>query len=113
MAGEEIKKYTEILTTYDRWVREKGIKEVYLKMARGLPADKGKGIVRLDETSRKELGVNIGDKVDILGPRVATAIVEEADPEDAGKEIVRVEDKLREYIGVSLDVDVCLRKAVK
>ncbi len=87
---------------------------VELKVANAYNEDVGKGFARLDEETRKRLGVTAGDIVRISNardPKKATAaIVWRMRREDEGKEIVRIESLLRKNIGANIGDRVIVEK---
>ena len=109
----EVNKDVEILSMYERLMREKGLTEIYLQIGKDISEDVGQGIIRLDDTARRELRVNIGEKVDVIGPKISAGRVEEAMPNDIGKKVVRIDKKLREGGMVSIGIQVCIRKSIK
>ena len=108
----EVKKDVEILSMYERQMKEKGLAEIYLHIEKDISGDVGKSIIRLDEIARRKLSVNIGEKVDIIGPKISTGRVEEAMPQDIGKNVVRIDKKLRKYAMVSIGIHGCIRKSL-
>ena len=68
---------------------------IKLKVAEADQRDVGKGIVRIDESYREQLGLNVFDVVEIEGERTTSAIVGRAYPSDAGLDIVRMDGLIR------------------
>ena len=86
-------------------------KEIELRVVEALQNDVGKGIVRIDTQSRNELGVNVGDVVEIIGKRTTVAIVWKAHVEDEGLGIIRMDGTTRYNAKVSIGDKVRVRKA--
>ncbi len=85
--------------------------EVKLKVAEAYQKDLGKGIIRIDSKTMKELGVNEGDYVEIIGKRETVAMVDRALPADIGLRLIRMDGYLRRSAGVGVGEVVTLRKA--
>ena len=68
---------------------------VRLKVIEADQRDVGKGIVRIDEKFRDEIGVNIFDVVEINGERSTSAIVGRAYPQDEGLDVIRMDGLIR------------------
>ncbi|NJF24810.1 CDC48 family AAA ATPase [Thermococcus sp. Bubb.Bath] len=86
-------------------------KEVKLKVAPAHQRDVGRGIVRIDRRAMRELGVQSGDIVEIIGTKNTAAVVWPAYPEDEGLEVIRMDGTIRKNAGVGLGDEVTLRKA--
>ncbi|WP_048053493.1 CDC48 family AAA ATPase [Pyrococcus horikoshii] len=86
-------------------------KEIKLKVASAYQRDVGRGIVRIDRRSMRELGVSPGDVVEIIGTKNTAAIVWPAYPEDEGLGIIRMDGTIRKNAGVGLGDEVTIRKA--
>ncbi len=88
-------------------------KKITLKVAEAHQDDVGKGIVRLDTSIMKELGVSPGDVVEIAGEKTSVAIADRAYPADIGLKIIRM-DGLGRYnskAGVGEQVEVSKAEA--
>ncbi len=85
-------------------------REVILRVAEARARDVGRYIVRIDSQTMRELGVQPGDFVEIIGKRKAYAQVWPAPPEDEGKRIIRMDGILRQNAGVSIGETVKVRK---
>ncbi len=70
-------------------------KQIQLKVAEASQEDVYKGIVRLDASIMRELGIERGDVVMIKGNRETVAIADRAYPADVGQGIIRVDGILR------------------
>ena len=86
---------------------------VTLKVAEALQDEVGYGRGRLDTPTRNELGLSIGDIIEIHGRRrePTVAIVWRARTEDEGKGVVRIDGLLRNNAKVNLGDKVEVRKA--
>ncbi|MCX6651231.1 MAG: CDC48 family AAA ATPase [Methanomassiliicoccales archaeon] len=71
----------------------------------------GLGRARLDMKTRKELGVEVGDAVEITGKKLTAAKVFRAQQEDEGKDIVRIDGMIRSNAGVSIGERVTVARA--
>ncbi|WP_297487828.1 AAA family ATPase, partial [Thermococcus sp.] len=86
-------------------------REIKLKVASAYQRDVGRGIVRIDRRAMREIGVQTGDIVEIIGTKNTAAVVWPAYPEDEGLGIIRMDGTIRKNAGVSLGDEVTLRKA--
>ncbi|MDK2915420.1 MAG: transitional endoplasmic reticulum ATPase, partial [Thermococcaceae archaeon] len=86
-------------------------REVRLKVAPAHQRDVGRGIVRIDRRAMRELGVQSGDIVEIIGTKNTAAVVWPAYPEDEGLDIIRMDGTIRKNAGVGLGDEVTIRKA--
>ncbi len=85
--------------------------EVELKVAEALQNDVGRGIVRLDTSTRDKLGISTGDIVEVAGKKTTGAIVWRAYSEDEGLGIIRMDGIIRQNADVALGDKIKLRKA--
>ena len=76
-------------------VKEKD-KVIGLSVAEALPKDAGRGIVRLDPPEMAQIGVQVGDVVQVLGKRATAAKVMPTYPDDRGRGVVQMDGILRE-----------------
>ena len=90
-----------------------GEESITLKVAEALQDEVGYGRGRLDTVTRNELGLSIGDIVEIHGRRrdPTVAIVWRARTEDEGKGIIRVDGLIRNNAKVNLGDKVEVKKA--
>ncbi|MFH1125847.1 MAG: AAA family ATPase, partial [Candidatus Altiarchaeota archaeon] len=90
-----------------------GEKEVKLKLkvAEALQNDVGRGIVRLDSTAIKKLGLTTGDVVEITGKKITSAKVWLGHPQDEGQDIIRMDGMIRQNSTSSLGDKVTVKKA--
>ncbi|QDA31829.1 CDC48 family AAA ATPase [Thermococcus indicus] len=86
-------------------------REVKLKVASAYQRDVGRGIVRIDRKSMREIGVQSGDIIEIIGTKNTAAVVWPAYPEDEGLGIIRMDGTIRKNSGVGLGDEVTVRKA--
>ncbi len=88
---------------------------VKLKVSEALTTDVGRGIVRLDSRTRREMNVTSGDIVVIKGKRETGAIVWQAYNTDEGEEIIRMDGVIRQNAGVSVgdSIEVVKAKNIK
>ncbi len=73
--------------------------------------DVNKGIVKIDSTFMKQIDVNPGDVVEIVGERKTAAIVDRAYPGDIGLNIVRMDGNVRKNARTSIGEMVTIKKA--
>ena len=85
-------------------------KSISLKVSEALRADVGFGRARLNETTRRKLGIHLGDIVEIKGKKITGAIVWRARSEDNDREIIRVDSLIRNNTGTSLGERVIVSK---
>ncbi len=85
--------------------------EIKLKVMEAVQDDVNKGIVKIDSTFMKQVDVNPGDVVEIVGERKTAAIVDRAYPGDIGLNIVRMDGNVRKNARTSIGELVTIRKA--
>ncbi len=85
--------------------------EIKLRVAEALKRDVGRGIVRFDRKYQRELGVEPGDIVELIGERSTAAIVANAHPDDRGLDIIRMDGYIRRNAKVSIGDYVTVRRA--
>ncbi len=73
--------------------------------------DVNKGIVKIDSSFMKQIGVNPGDVVEIHGERTTAAIVDRAYPGDIGLNIIRMDGNIRRNARTSIGEMVSVQKA--
>lgn len=73
-------------------------------------SEAGYGRARMDGGSRRALGVELGDTVEIAGKRSVVAKVFKCDPEDEGREMLFIDGLTRTNAGVSVDENVTVRR---
>ncbi|MEM1528595.1 MAG: CDC48 family AAA ATPase [Desulfurococcaceae archaeon] len=75
---------------------------VKLRVAEAKSRDVGRKIARIDKEAMKRLGVEIGDFIEIVGPKGREVLkVWPAYPEDEGTGLVRIDGTVRKIIGAS------------
>ncbi|HUT27946.1 MAG TPA: CDC48 family AAA ATPase [Methanomassiliicoccales archaeon] len=88
------------------------VESVILRVAKAQQqSDAGLGRARLDMKTRKELGVEIGDAVEVTGKKLTVAKVLRAVQEDEGKGIIRIDGMTRANAGVSIGERVTVGRA--
>ncbi len=87
------------------------VKEVILKVAEARQRDVGRGKIRIDDATMREIGITTGDVVQITGRKTTGAIAWPAYIEDQGQEIVRMDGIIRQNAKVSLGDKVTISKA--
>ncbi len=85
--------------------------KIKLRVAEALKRDVGRGIVRFDRRYQKQLGVEPGDIVELIGERSTAAIVANPHPDDKGLDIIRMDGYIRRNAGVSIGDYVTVAKA--
>ncbi len=83
---------------------------IVLRVAEANATDPGMARVRLDEISRLDLNVEIGDVVSIEKVRATVGRVFRARPEDENKGIVRIDSVMRNNCGASIGDKVTIKK---
>ncbi|MGQ9679430.1 MAG: CDC48 family AAA ATPase [Candidatus Bathyarchaeia archaeon] len=73
--------------------------------------DVGRGIARVDSDTMKNLGVTVGDVIEINGKKSTAAKAWPAYPEDQGLAIIRIDGFIRKNCGVSINEFVSVKKA--
>jgi len=86
--------------------------EVNLKVMEALQEEAYKGIVRIDTETMKEIGVRVGDVVEIEGGRETVGIVDRAYPTDIGQTVIRMDGIVRRNAKTGIGEVVKVRKAV-
>jgi len=90
---------------------EERYEKIKLRVAEALKRDVGRGIVRFDRKYQKQLGVEPGDIVELIGERSTAAIVANPHPDDRGLDIIRMDGYIRRNAGVSIGDYVTVAKA--
>ncbi len=73
-------------------------------------SEAGYGRARIDSAARIQLGLEVGDIIEIIGKRKAVAKVFKCEPEDNGKGLIRIDGLTRTSAGVSVDENVTIRR---
>jgi transitional endoplasmic reticulum ATPase len=84
---------------------------VKLKVVEADQRDVGKGVVRIDETNRHQLKINVFDIVEIKGERSTSALVGRAYPMEEGQNIIRMDGLMRTNARTGIGEFVEVRKA--
>ena len=85
--------------------------KIKLKVMEAVQDDVNKGIVKVDSSFMKQIGVNPGDIVEIKGERLTAAIVDRAYPGDIGLNIIRMDGNIRRNARTSIGEMVAVAKA--
>jgi transitional endoplasmic reticulum ATPase len=86
-------------------------KELKLKVAEAIQDDVDKGIVRVDASLMKDLGIRSGDIIEIKGERNTVAVVDRAYPGDIGLNIIRMDGIIRRNAKTSIGEFVAIKKS--
>jgi transitional endoplasmic reticulum ATPase len=81
-----------------------------LRVAEALPKDVGRGLARLDPRDLEQLGVTVGDVVEIAGQRKTVARVMPAYAAQRGQGLIQMDGILRANAGAGLDERVAARR---
>ena len=82
-----------------------------LKVAEALSKDVGRGLIRIDPKDLEQLGVGIGDVVEVLGKRATVARAMLAYADQRGQGLIQMDGILRANAGAGLDERVKVRLA--
>ena len=85
-------------------------KENVLKVSEAFQQDVGYGRARIDNQTRVELDLSIGDVIEIEGTKTTAAVVWRAHPTDEGKRIIRIDNLTRKNAGTGLGERVKIRR---
>ena len=91
--------------------KKKPEQEIKLKVAEAIQDDVNKGIVRIDNSFMQQIGVRVGDIVEIEGERKTVAITDRAYPGDIGINIIRMDGIVRRNAKTGIGELVTVRKA--
>jgi transitional endoplasmic reticulum ATPase len=86
-------------------------KEIELKVSEAFQQDVGYGRSRIDNQTRMELDLSIGDVIEIEGSKKTSSVVWRAHPTDEGKKIIRIDNLTRKNSGTGLGDTITIRKA--
>ena len=81
-----------------------------LKVKEALSKDVGRAIARIDPEDMKELGLEVGDIIEINGKRKTPAKIMPCYAEDRGKKIIQIDGILRENASIGLDEKVKINR---
>lgn len=73
-------------------------------------SEAGYGRARMDSESRRMLGLELGDTIEIVGKKTVVAKVFKGNPEDEGKGLLLIDGLTRTNAGVSVDENVMVRR---
>jgi len=90
---------------------KKDEKTMKIKVAEAVQDDVGKGIVRIDTSVMKEIGVAPGDIVEISGEKTTVGIVDRAYPADLGLNIIRMDGLTRWNTKSGIGEYIIIKKA--
>ena len=85
-------------------------KDIRLTVSESYQDDVYKGIVRVDSSFMKELGIKAGEVIEIEGGRKTVAIVDRAYPGDIGLKIIKMDGLARKNAKTSVGDIVAIRK---
>ena len=86
--------------------------DVELKVARAHhQSEVGLGRARIDTMTRKQLGVDVGEIIEIMGTKRTAAKVFRASHEDEGKGFIRIDGMIRGNAGISIGEKILVKKA--
>lgn len=88
-------------------------KEIILTLIEDIEGDMGKGLCRLDPEARAELGVEVGDYVEVIGPRTLKYKVERLEEITEKKGCITISKDLRESVPFSIGIKVFVRKSIR
>ncbi|MEK6901443.1 MAG: AAA family ATPase, partial [Nanoarchaeota archaeon] len=84
--------------------------EIRLKVMEAVQDDVNKGIVKIDSSFMRQIGVNVGEVIEIKGERSTAAIVDRAYPGDIGLNIIRMDGNIRRNARTSIGEMVIVQK---
>jgi len=85
-------------------------KGLILKVKEALSKDVGRAIARIDPEDMKDLGLDVGDIIEIKGKRKTPAKTMPCYAEDRGKKIIQIDGISRENASIGLDEKVRINK---
>ena len=86
------------------------VDSIQLKVVEAIQDDVNKGIVRLDSSFMKVLGVQEGSYVSVSGTRTTLAVVSRALPGDIGLNIIRMDGLIRRNAKTSIGDFVVVKR---
>ncbi|MAG50628.1 ATPase [archaeon] len=87
------------------------MQETKLKVMEALQEEAYKGIVRIDAETMHEIGVRVGDIIEIEGNRKTVGIVDRAYPTDVGQSVIRMDGILRRNAKTGIGETIKVRKS--
>jgi len=88
-------------------------KEIMLSLIEDVDADTGKGIARLNPEVRRELDVQIGDFIEVIGPKTLKFRVEKLEEIKERRNAITVDRDLRQKMFLSVGIEVFVRKFIR
>jgi len=85
-------------------------KTITLRVAEAYHRDVGRGIARLSSDLIREMGVEGGGVLEILGKKSIYAVAWQASPKDS-PDVIRIDGNLRSNLGVGIDDKVAVKKS--
>jgi len=85
--------------------------ELELKVAKAMPEDAEKGIIRIDAKSMQAIGIGVGDIAELEGKRKTVAVAAKAYPSDVGLGVIRMDGLERKNSEAGIGETLILRKA--
>ncbi|PIZ50965.1 ATPase [Candidatus Woesearchaeota archaeon CG_4_10_14_0_2_um_filter_33_13] len=85
--------------------------EIKLKVMEAVQDDVNKGIARIDSTYMKQIGVNEGDFIEVLGERRTAAVARRGYPGDINLNIIRIDGNIRRNAKTSIGEMITVKKA--
>mgnify|MGYP001566681236 FL=1 len=81
-----------------------------LKVKETLPKDVGRAIARIDPEDMKELGIEVGEIIEIEGKRKTPVKIMPCYAEERGKKIIQIDGITRENAKAGVDEKVTIKK---
>jgi len=105
------------MKTYEKKIGSKYLapsygKELMLNLIEDVNADTGKGIARLDPVVRSELDVEVGDFIEVIGPKTLKFRVEKLEEISDRKNVIMIDCDLRQKMFLSVGIEVFVRKSL-
>ncbi len=85
--------------------------DIELKVSEAFQQDVGYGRARIDNQTRIDLDLSIGDVIEIQGTKTTAAVVWRAHPTDEGKRTIRIDNLTRKNVGSGLGDRVKIKRA--
>ena len=89
---------------------KKDDKTLILKVKESSPKDVGRAIARIDPEDMKDLGLDVGESIEINGKRKTPAKIMPCYAQDRGKKIIQMDGISRENAQIGLDEKVKINK---
>lgn len=88
-------------------------KEIELTVKEDIPEDTGKGVARIGQAARRDLGVDMDDEIEIIGPRVLKARVEKLEVLSNEEKAITIDKLIREKIPLTVGIKVAIRRPLE